>query len=272
MTTILAAVDTDIARHAVLEAATALAGVYGADVDPVYIGGGSDAQPVVDDVVDAPVRLIQRAGTVADTLVAAIEDADVAAAVIGTRTKRATGAPPGHVAIDVATRVDKPVMLVPPDSPALVPGRRLKVLVPLDGSDLSALTVRAVVRRVADADVEIVALHVFGPTSAPHFLDHPEHDLPAWADEFRLRYCCEPGSQIEWRRGEPGAAIAETARADEVNAVILGWGQDLGEGHAEPVRAALSSAGVPVILVPRANAEWTLATVPERPRRRHEWR
>jgi hypothetical protein len=253
MTTVLAAVDTDIARHAVLEAAVALAGVYGADVDPVHIAGTGDTLPVVDDVVERPLRLIPRAATVADTLVGAIEPDDVAAAVIGTRTTMASGAPPGHVAIDVATRVDKPVMLVPPDSPLLVPGRSLKVLVPLDGSELSALTVRAVLRRVADADVEIVALHVFGPTSAPQFLDHPEHDLPAWAEEFRLRYCHEPGSRVEWRRGEPGAAIVETARADQVNAVILGWGQDLGEGHAESVRAALSSAGVPVILVPRAN-------------------
>jgi hypothetical protein len=272
MTTVLAAVDTDNVRHPVLEAAVVVAGVYGADVEAVHIAGPGARIPIVDDVIDVPLRLLERNGNVADTLVAAIEADDVVAAVIGTRTATKTGAPPGHVAIDVATRVDKPVVLVPPDSPPLVPGQRIKALVPLDGSELSALTVRAVVRRVANADVEIIVLHVFGPTTAPQFLDHPEHDLPAWADEFRMRYCDEPGSRVEWRQGETGTAIAETARAEKVNAVILGWGQDLGEGHAEPVRAALSSAGVPVILVPRTEIERTLATVPERPRRRNGWR
>jgi hypothetical protein len=171
--------------------------------------------------------------------------------------------------MQVATRIDKPLALVPPNSPPVEPGQPLRTLVPLDGTDLSALTVRAVIRRVADADVEITVLHVFGAGSTPRFLDHPEYDLPDWAEEFRARYCDVPGVSVEWRRGSPGEAIADVARAAGVDAVIMGWGQELGEGRAAAVRGTLAAAGIPVLLVPRSQAELALAELPDPATPRH---
>ena len=265
MGTVLAIIDNDGVRRQVLEAGAALAGVYGAHLEAVHVRVPYGIVPPIDDDIDAPLRVL--VGNVIQEIVDAIAAEDVVGAAIGARTDVADRRPGGEVAMEVASAVDKPLVLVPPQSPPLTPGQRLRVLVPLDGTELAALTVRALVRRVADADVEIVVLHVFGDGSVPRFLDHAEHDLPVWADEFRARYCEDPTSRVEWRRGSPGEAIAETARQEEVDGIIMGWGQELGRGRAAAVRSTLTDGGVPVILVPRADAEKTLAELPERPLR-----
>jgi hypothetical protein len=46
---------------------------------------------------------------------------------------------------------------------------------------------------------------------------------------------------------------------EDIHAVILGWHGVLQPGRAAVVRAVLASAHVPVLLVPRAQAERTLA-------------
>ena len=263
MSTVLAIVDNDPVRRQVLESGLALAGVYRAQLEAVHVRLPYHVPPVIEDDIGAPLRLL--VGNVTTEIVAAISDDDVVAAAIGARTNAGDRRPAGEVALEVATRVDKPLALVPPTTPPLHPGQRLKVLVPLDGTELSALTVRALLRRVADADVEIVVLHVFGGAAVPRFLDHPEHDLAAWAEEFRVRYCDEPGSRVEWRRGAPGEAIAAVAHEEHVDGVIMGWGQEVGGGHAAAVRLALEQGGVPVVLVPRASAERTLAELPAGP-------
>ena len=261
MTRILAAIDDDALRRQVLEAGAALAAVYGGRVEAVHVVAPGADPPKVDADLAADLRLLH--GDVVECLVEAVAADDVAAAVIGARRPTSTATPMGHVAVDLATRIDKPLAVVPPDAPPLRPGQRLRALVPLDGTELAALTVRAVVRRVADADVDIVLLHVFGDGGVPSFLDRPEHDLPTWAEEFRVRFCDQPGSRVEWRRGSVGGAIADAARECGVDGIILGWGQELGENRARAVRRVIAAAGVPVILVPRAQAERTLAELGE---------
>jgi len=263
MSTVLAIVDNDRVRRQVLEAAGALAGVYGARLEAVHVRVPYHVAPAIDDDIDAPLRVL--VGDVVHEIVDAIAADDVVAAAIGARTDIADRRAGGEVAMEVAMAVDKPLALVPPQSPPLQPGQRLRALVPLDGTELAALTVRALVRRVADADVEIVVLHVFANGSTPRFLDRPEYDLPVWAEEFKARYCEDPASRVEWRRGQPGEAIAGAARSEKVDGVIMGWHQDLGAGRAAAVRGTLADAGVPVILVPKASAERTLAELPEKP-------
>jgi nucleotide-binding universal stress UspA family protein len=261
MTLVLAAIDEDQVMRQVLSAGAALAAVYGAELRAVHVRATAGEACGIGRAIEAPVEVLT--GDVVEQLVAAIAGDDVIAAAIGARRDRLDRRPAGSVALEVAQRVDKAVAVVPPDTPILRPGQPLRLLAPLDGTELSSLAVRALLRRVAAADVEVVVLHVFGPATAPPFLDRPEHDLPVWAEEFRARHDVGAAGATEWRRGSPGEAIAEAARAPDIDGVVMGWAQDLREGHAAAVRAVLCRGGVPVVLVPRAQAERTLAELLE---------
>ena len=259
MTRVIAAIGGTGAMQPVLTAADITAVVYKGAVDAVHIGPAGAADDLLLEVGSRPVRYL--AGDVVETLVSEIGAQDVLAAVVGAREHPSDdpARPAGHVALEVATRVEKPLLLVPPEWRGPRSGRALRLLVPLDGSDESSITVRALVNRVASTDTEIVALHVFDEESTPLFLDHPEHDLPAWAHEFLRRHCDEPGSKLAWRTGPAGAGIADAADSEEVDAVVLGWHQVLSAGRAKAVREVLARAKVPVILVPRVAAERALA-------------
>lgn len=260
MTRVIAAVAGGRGEGPVLRAGALFAAVYGADFEAVHVveedrPAGLQLDLTAD--IPVPVRTVQ--GDVCDTLVAEIEAADVIAGVIGARTAPSARRPAGHVALDIATRVDRPLLIVPPETVVPAAGRPLRLLVPLDGTAESALTVRALLHRLAGAEVELVALHVFDSSTAPRFLDHPEHDLPVWAEEFAMRNCAEPGTTMRWRMGAAGEAIEQAAEAEQADAVILSWGRELAPGRAEAVKRVLADTKVPLVLVPKEAAIRTLA-------------
>jgi hypothetical protein len=257
MTTVIAAIDRDEARLPVLQAAELLGAVYEAGLEIYHVvPHGAPVPDLGPEFAGLAVRELH--GDVAAALAHEIERPDVVACAIGARSGPDAPSPTGHIAIEVLRRVDKPVALVPPSARLLGTGR-IRVLVPLDGSEEADLTVQAVVTRVAHADVDVVVLHVFDESSVPAFLDRPEHDLPAWSHEFLRRHCDEEGATVVWRAGRPGVTIADAAASEGVDGVILGWHGVLEPGRAAVVREVLAGAGVPILMVPRAQAERTIA-------------
>jgi hypothetical protein len=257
MTIVLAAIDADAAAVPTLQAAELMAGVYRAEVEVVHVASGGAERPSLPNAfTQVPVRVME--GEVVDVLADELARDDVVACAMGARADTAAGDRTGHVALGVLTRVDKPVALVPPewDVPS---ASRLRILVPLDGTEEADLTVRAVLARVTDADVDVVVLHVFDPETAPPFLDRPEHDLPAWGHEFLQRHCDVNDATLTWRSGSSGEGVLDAVATEDIHAVILGWHGVLEPGRAAVVRAVLARAHVPVLLVPRGQAERTLA-------------
>lgn len=258
MTTILAAIDADDAAAPTLQGAELMAGVYRAEVEVIHVAPpGTPAPPLPDAFADVTVRQVAD-GDVVDVLVRELARTDVIGAAMGARADIEARGGPGHVAQGVLAGSDKPIAIVPPDwkVPA---SSHLRVLVPLDGSEEADLTVRATLFRVAHSDVEVVVLHVFDPTTAPPFLDRPEHDLPAWGHEFLLRHGDVPHATITWRTGSCEQGIVDAVTTEQIDVVILGWHGVLAPGRASTVRAVLANAHVPVLLVTKAQAERTLA-------------
>ena len=260
MTLVTAAVTADEAAVPTLLAAELLADIYDATVDVVHVRtAGVDDHPLPDAFSAVPVRLLD--GEVVDVLTHELNRDDVVACVIGTKARPDAAAPTGHVALGLLARSDKPVGLVPPGWEVGSSGR-LRILVPLDGTKEADLTVRAVLTRIAHAAVDLVVLHVFDPTTVPAFLDRPEYDLPAWSHEFLQRHCDEQGASVTWRTGQPGAGILDALASEDIDALVLGWHGVLESGRAAVVREVLATAGVPILLVPRGQAERTLAAGP----------
>ena len=249
MNRIVAALDNSLAAGPVLAVARALAPLLDSEVEAVHLVNGANGVAAhAARAAGLPLRRIR--GPRAETLVAAGSSPDVAALVIGARATPAGRRPLGSTALAVATALPKPLVVVPPDAAATATIRR--VLVPVEGRMPAGTAPGPVGELARRADVELIALHVYGEPALPLFTDQPQHESEAWAREFVRRYChWHPGPvRLETRVGRVEDVVP--AVADEVDAdlVILAWGRELGPGRAPVVRTMLERCRRPVLLVP----------------------
>lgn len=177
---------------------------------------------------------------------------EVVALVLGARGTPSDRRPLGSTAVAIATSLRKPVVVVPPNTRTT--GALRRALIPIEGGLSASLTPRAIVELAQGAELEVVVLHVHEPTSLPAFTDQPQHEHSAWAREF-VRRCCPWGIgavRLEVRIGSAEELVPLVAEQERVDIIALGWAQELAEGGAQIVRAALARGKVPVMLVPVA--------------------
>jgi nucleotide-binding universal stress UspA family protein len=229
--------------------ANALAELLDANVEAVHMRDNG-AETAVATAADAgvPLRLLDPAPIPA--IIEALDADDVILSVVGSRGVPGGPRPAGHIALAIVERARKPVVVVPPEAKIGVGRRIRRVLVPLDGHESSDRASAAVLRLLGRAGVEVTTVHVFEEASTPLFLDHAEHDIAVWSDQFLARFRTEPGTRLKLRTGEPGARVIEEAAGQQVDMIALGWSQDFSSGHARTVREILSRAPVPILLVP----------------------
>jgi nucleotide-binding universal stress UspA family protein len=246
---VLAALDDSADAWPVAEFAAALAKVLDTPVDGLHVRiDGVDRACAAAAQAGIPLRV--EANEPATCLRREAELDDVAAVVMGCHPRRRTSEPVGAVALNLLTALSKPVAIVPADTPH--PARLGRVLVPLEGTRSSSLAPRRTIEIARDAGLEIVLVHVFGPESVPLFTDQPQHETASWAREFLRRYSpCPPEDvRLEIRVGKPYEHVVAVAREIDADVIALGWAQELAEGRAPVVRAALEQAHLPVFLVP----------------------
>jgi nucleotide-binding universal stress UspA family protein len=245
---VLAAIDDTAGAERVLATGRTFAEMLGVPARAMHVTAAPGA--LVDlpaDLLDEDVLLVP--GDPAAEIVAAADDPDVVLAVIGSRNRLDGPRPAGHVATAVVERSRKPVVVVPPSVSGSRPIRR--VLVPLEGSTASSLTVADPLAELIRAGVEPIALHVFDERTVPRFWDDAAHARASYAHEFRTRWCRDPAiSELRLRRGRPAATVLDFAEREPIDLIAIAWGQDLGPGRADLARTVLGEADVPVLLVP----------------------
>jgi nucleotide-binding universal stress UspA family protein len=249
MRTVVAAIDGGRATRPVLACAHAVGRMLHADVVAVHVRtGGVGAQRAFATRAGLPLRVLH--GRVLDRLVEVGGDPGVAALVIGARGLAADRRALGSTATAVATRVPKPVFVVPPDAEPCVEFKR--VLVPLEGTRATSLAPRSLVELGPGRELDVVVLHVLEPESIPSFVDQPQHWHAAWTREFLARYCPWGIDEVDLRVriGRREQVIVDTARESGCDLIALGWSQDLSEDHARVVRATLRLSSLPVALIP----------------------
>jgi nucleotide-binding universal stress UspA family protein len=250
MTTVLAAIDDSAAAPTVLEAARVVAQLLDAHVRAIHVT--ENAKTTATAVAArAGVALRKVAGDPVEGIVGAAAEDDVALVVVGARDQPAGRRPVGHVALSVVEQVHKPTLVVPPDARLPAPGEACRrALVPLNGRRDSADAVAAMLRQLAGAGVELVALHVFVPETVPRFWDQAGHAEETWAAEFAATWCAVPGVDVRLRAGAPPSTVVEVATEEQADLIALAWSQELVPGRAEVVREVLAHAAIPVLLVP----------------------
>ncbi len=246
---ILAAIDNSLTSRRVLETAGTLARLLAADVEVVHVHDSTSALMAAQ----RPLRIL--IGDPATALLEAIDDDDVLLVVIGSGRIRTGAHRLGHVTRAVMTLASKAVVVVPPQPVSPEPGMAAKVVVPLDGSEVTAKALRKFLARLAKGGVDTVALHVFNATDAAgQCWDHFYYDFPAWLKAFRQSNYLPPATRLEVGNCPVVAEVLRIAAAEQAMLIAVAWSQDLSPGRAELVTALLTSTRVPVLLLPVATA------------------
>ena len=247
MSTIVAAIDNSAASRPVLDMALALGPPLGAQVEALHVAeDGSRTARATAEQLGVPLRLAR--GEPADAVVARAADDDVVAVVVGSRGTLIGSHRIGHLALAVADRLDKPVVVVPP---AVVPREKVDtVLIAVEGAAGKARGLRRTIELASAAAPELVVVHVDDETSIPSFSDQVQHETEAFAREFLARHVHgAPQARLELRVGEPADEILAAADALHPALVALGWPHSDDPGRGRVAREVLDRARCPVLLV-----------------------
>jgi nucleotide-binding universal stress UspA family protein len=258
MATVIAAIDDSVAARPVISAALALARLLGADVQAIHVQE-IDGQTARESAESLGVPFRQLRGEPLTEILVQAEAPDVIAVAIGAR-RPANDRGIGHMASAVADRTNKPVLVVPPESP---PKERFgTALVAMEGTRERSRSVKAVLQVVASSDLDLVVVHVDDESSIPAFSDQVAHETDAYAKEFLAR--CLPGApaaRVELRVGSPAEEIVAAISALDADLVALGWPQG-DPARGRNARGILDRSRVPVLLVALDNS--AIPGVPDR--------
>jgi len=251
MIIVLAALASDACAQPVLNTTIALAELFDGTAIALHVSENGSGSPREQAAV-AGVELRETAGDAVAEIVAAARDPDVAALVLGARGLHGGPRPAGHTALEVITRVTKPVAVVPPG--ARMPQRLARILVPLEGTSESSFALEETVELAHRRQLEILALHIHSPATVPAFSDHEPHGTLAWEDEFLTRYVAIPheGVKLLRRLGVPSDDVVAVAHDTSAELIVLAWSQRLSAGRARVVSETLGRTEVPVLLIPTA--------------------
>jgi nucleotide-binding universal stress UspA family protein len=249
MTTVLAAIDGSPVSRAVLETARSMARLLEADCQAIHVHVPDKLPAVRAAAQSERVALRILEGDTDLQLQRAFAAPDVVLGVLGVRDTDEGPRPAGHTTIAVLQQVHRPLIAVPPGSPAVVADLK-RVLLPLDGTLTTTRAVEHTVTLLARSGAEFIVLHTFVAGTIPPFWDGAPQDQAAWEHEFLARYCTAVNCRLVLRTGAPGAHVVELARTEDADLMALGWHQDLSEAHAAVVREALTRSPVPILLLP----------------------
>jgi nucleotide-binding universal stress UspA family protein len=169
----------------------------------------------------------------------------------------------GSITESVFASRPKRTLLVPPDF-GNKPWRPRRILLAHDGTPACHAATVLATELAARAEAEVIALHVAargearsgapGSIPAPMYLDQPQHEWPAWAEEFMGRIIATgaPPSSVHFKfivtGGRAGSEVAKVAREQRVDLVVMAW-----HGHWDrescATRVVVRNSGCPVFLV-----------------------
>jgi nucleotide-binding universal stress UspA family protein len=252
MSTVLAAIDDSAAARPVLATAQAVAALWHARVDALHVGddGGRTAAAAARAAA-VPMRV--EAGDVVARITEAAAHADVNAVVIGARGRPEGSRPAGHVALELLTRCDKPVIVVPPE--ASCGGKLHRILVALEGTTGTSDVLRPAIELGRDRGLDVTVVHVDDEASIPLFSDQPQHETNAFAEEFLARFGPSGAPMpIELRIGDPAEEVLSVCDDTGADLVVVAWSRNLAPGHARFVRHVVEHVRIPVLLIPTGTA------------------
>lgn len=245
MKRVIAAIDNSAAARPVLAMAQAVASALGGAVDAIHVIQDGD-KTAIASAEAAGTALRTLSGDPVEQLALVAAGDDVVGMVLGARGGVTGPRPAGHLALALADRTDKPVILVPPD--AQPPARLRRVLVAMEGSPGKARALQRTIELSTDAGLEIVVVHV--DEEIPSFTDQVQHETEAYAQEFFARHVLgAPRARLELRIGIPATQVLEAVESLHPDLVGVGWPHTADPNRAAVAREILDRSPVPILLV-----------------------
>jgi nucleotide-binding universal stress UspA family protein len=249
VTTILAAIDDSAAAQPVLATALAIAPVLDATVEAVNVSVDHDGGRTAEAAARAMnVALRRIAGDPLEELTRLAEDDDVVALVVGARARPAARHPAGHIALALADVIVKPVVMVPPEAD---PRKQLRrVLIAMKGTPRNARDLLRTIQLAAQADLELVVVHVDDEETIPSFSDQVQYETEAYANEFLARYCPgAPDARLVLKIGRPVDEILATVDEIAPDVLAIGWPRGASRTRGDVAREVVNRSHIPVLLV-----------------------
>jgi len=139
-----------------------------------------------------------------------------------------------------------------------------RILLAHDGTPVSDPATGPAAELAQHSGAEVIALHVAargeerpearGSIAAPLYVDQPQHEWPAWAEEFMNRVVAggalRSGVHIKLKvtGGQAGSEVGDVAREQGADLVVMAW-----HGHWDhedcATRVVIRNASCPVMLV-----------------------
>lgn len=166
----------------------------------------------------------------------------------------------GPVTEQVLAETDGPVLLVRPEL-SLRDWALRRVLLPHDGSPVTAAGFRSAVELAERAEAGLFVLHVATLTGAPtpgslpvpRYVDQPHHEWPEWTREFleRMDVFNELPTGLQPRlflsKGDPAKEILRFAQERNIDLIALSWHGTLERRRAGTLKEVILNAPCPVL-------------------------
>ena len=274
--TVVLPLDGSEASKVALPVARTLAQIEGASLHVVYVGDQLlGPRQTLEELGLSPqelrgVVLEQLTGDPAESILQFASSRPASLIVMCTHAggQRAR-ASLGTVARAVVNAGPERIMLVPPDR-GHQPWQVRRVLLAHSGTPSSDVAIAPAAEFAHRAGAEVIALHVAsrrgpgvvepGSLPAPRYIDQPQHEWPAWANEFLDRMMAIGASpqavnfKLLVTGGQPGSEVAQFARDHQIDLVVLAWSGRWEAQRPGAVKVIVRRAGCPVLLV-RANLQ-----------------
>jgi nucleotide-binding universal stress UspA family protein len=245
-TVIIAAIDNSPAARPVVLTAVALAPVFGTTVEAVHVAeDGCMTARACAEALGVPFQRLE--GDAFTRLTEVMAEDWVAALVVGVRSlpnKRRSG----HLAIALASTLDKPVVVVPPQAQPVAVIH--SVLLGIEGTPSKARALKRVVTIATGADLRLTVVHVDDAASIPSFSDQTQHETEAYAREFLARHVSgAPDAELELRIGDPAEQILGLAETLAPEMIAVGWPHSADPTRGLVAKTVVDYSRVPVMLV-----------------------
>lgn len=171
----------------------------------------------------------------------------------------------GNVAARALLNAGSGVIIV---RPGCAPRHLTRVLVPLDGtpSTAAAIAPAGELARLAGASLDIVMVGELdlptpvpvelGTMVTPQYVDQPQHEWPAFSQEFLARFLGAIGhvprgvpTRFFLRSGDPASEILRTANELESDLIALVWHGGCEGEHGRVFCRVLRDANLPVLVL-----------------------
>lgn len=262
--------DGSEASRAALAVARSFTELHEATLHCVSIGPSEEATRILDDLKLSPedIRGAVLDRTEDDPQQALINVAGTCTTpVITVHTQFSSDDPEttiGELAEGIITKSTAHVLLVPPDR-GREPWVIRRIVLAHDGSPSADAAIAPAADLAKRAGADVTALHVAarkapesiepGSLPAPRYVDQPQHEWPAWANEFVQRMMALGASpaavnfKLLVTGGQPGSEIAQFARDNGADLVVATWRGTWDEEHAGTLKVVVHRSGCPVLLL-----------------------